>query len=527
MKRYFHKLNSTHDTTMEIGELVPIQCMDVLAGQHTYLNTSAIVRFQPMVSPAFEKMNMHIVHFFVPYRLLWEQWFDFISGQSKIELPTTYIKLTNILGFDVVNFDGAFRGGLLDYLNVLGQAPKSFPFETHFNFFPMLAYHKIWSDHFRDEQIQDEINLEEYYADFIDGLDLPKLNNLDKFNERNLKLFNTRRVNWGKDRFTKALLETEADPQISLPVGADGIMRFKGSGPTSQGTFALQAVTATAPFSASVSARYNGSTRGDFPDSDSGMIYSSGLAGVDLSDFKLASAIWNFQINQNRYGRDIKAYFKKYGLKNMDLRLDRSEVIGGFAESIRVSDIIATSSDDLGKQGGHALGLMKPKNFKHYAPEHGLIMTMAYIRPKATYYGGADRFYHKRDMLDFYQAEFANIGYQPIFTTEIGSTANGTKGIPQNEDDMTIFGYEPRYEEYRSISSQVSGNLAPNGNMSTWANPRVFASEPHLNNEFLECNPNTNIWAFPNEPKAIVHFERKVSARNFVPNVSNPYLKVN
>lgn len=521
MKRHFHKLNSTHDTTMEIGELVPIQCMDVLAGQHTYLNTSAIVRFQPLVSPAFEKMNMHIVHFFVPYRLLWDKWFDFVSGQEKLELPLTKLKLRNITGFSVVDFAGAFRGGLLDYLNVLQQPPKSFPFDTYFNFFPMLAYHKIWSDHFRNEQIQDEIDLQSYFDTFVAGIDMTgNAANIDEFNRLNLMLFNTRRVNWGRDRFTSALLETEADPQINLPVGSNGQpMYFRsassGSGDNSIGWNSSGLVPLDNPA---------------HPTKDTVMneawIYKSGLTGVDLSDFKLASAIWNFQINQNRYGRDIKAYFKKYGLKNMDLRLDRSELIGGFAESIRVSDIIATSSDDLGKQGGHALGLMRPKHFKHYAPEHGLIMTMAYIRPKATYYGGADRFYHKRDMLDFYQVEFANISYQPIFTTEVGSSLVGLP-IPESEDDMQIFGYEQRYNEYRSIASQVSGNLAPGGNLSTWANPRNFKTAPNLNNEFIECAPDNQIWAFPNEPKAIVHFERKVSVRNFVPNSANPYLKVN
>lgn len=517
MKRHFHKLNSTHDTTMEIGELVPIQCMDVLAGQTTYLNTSAVVRFQPMVSPAFERMNMHIVYCYVPYRILWPDWNDFISGQKRLELPTTYLKLKAISGFGVVNWNGAFRSGLLDYLNVLGQAPTSFPFESHFNFFPMLAYHKIWSDHFRNEQIQDEVDMEALYQAYIDGIDMDKnATTIDDFNELNLKLFNTRRINWGKDRFTKALLETEADPQISLPVGAEGVFKFGNPNNPSQTAEIRQA-----PISG-YQAFYSPN---DIQDSVS-LSYSSGLAGIDLSDFKLATAIWNFQINQNKFGRDIEAYFKKYGLRNMDLRLQRSEMIGGFAESIRVSDIIATSADDLGKQGGHALGLMKPRRFKHYAPEHGLIMTLAYIRPKATYYGGADRFYHKRDMLDFYQKEFSKIGYQPIFTSEIGSTDNGTMGIPLSEDDMVTFGYEPRYEEYRSFPSQVSGALAPNGNLSTWANPRNFKTQPYLNDEFLECAPDNQIWAFPNEPKAIVHFERKVSCRNFVEKSADPFINI-
>ena len=510
MKRHFHKLNSTHDTTMEIGELIPIQCMDVLAGQHTYLNTSAIVRFQPLVSPAFEKMNMHIVYFFVPYRLLWDKWFDFVSGQEKLELPLCDFKSGT--GPDIGG-DATFAGSLLDYLGILSNLTNPLAgVHTYFNFFPILAYHKIWSDHFRNEQLQDEVDVEALFSQLqnmnYDSIDTQFYSKLHKY-------FFPLRVNWGRDRFTSALLETEADPQISLPVGSSG-GPFTFVNPSTSKSTAV-GIDATSKLYGDVT------SIGATPT----LHYGSGLTGVDLSDFKLASSIWNFQINQNRFGRDIKAYFKKYGLKNMDLRLDRSELIGGFAESIRVSDIIATSADDLGKQGGHALGLMKPKNFKHYAPEHGLIMTMAYIRPKATYYGGADRFYHKRDMLDFYQAEFSNIGYQPVYKTEIGCVSTGSSGIPQHEDDMQIFGYEPRYNEYRSISSQVSGNLTPTRNLATWANPRSFKTAPNLNEDFIECRPDNHIWAFPNEPKAIVHFERKVSARNFVPNSANPYLKVN
>lgn len=523
MKRYFHKLNSTHDTTMDVGLLYPIQCIDVLAGQHTYLNTSAVVRFQPMVSPAFEKMNMHLVHFFVPYRLLWPDWFDFISGQKKLELPTTKLRVLSAIGFSRWSWD--YINTLLGYFGILNLKGE-ITFETYFNFFPMLAYHKIWSDHFRDTAIQDEVDIEALFKLFERGMDAAVIHDkvsYDKFSSEMNQLYGLRRVNWGKDRFTRALLETESDPQISLPVGSDGgPFLLGGTNPNESFNFVPGSSGWT------YDTKNFGPPESDFNgDNNRGARYYKGLTGVDLSDFKLASAIWNFQINQNRYGRDIKAYFKKYGLKNMDLRLDRSELIGGFAESIRVSDIIATSSDDLGKQGGHALGLMKPKNFKHYAPEHGLIMTMAYIRPKATYFGGTDRFYHKRDMLDFYQAEFTNIGYQPIYKTEIGSYSSNVKGITLSEDDMPIFGYEPRYEEYRSIASQVSGALIPGESFSTWANPRNFKTAPNLNSQFLECDPDNKIWAFPNEPKAVVHFERKVSVRNFVPRVSNPYLKVN
>lgn len=207
----------------------------------------------------------------------------------------------------------------------------------------------------------------------------------------------------------------------------------------------------------------------------------------------------------------------------MDARLQRSEVIGGYAETMQISDIIATSSDDLGKQGGHAVGYAQKKTFKHYAPEHGLIMAMVYLRPQADYNGGIPRFFMKRDMLDFYQMEF-NSGYQPIYSQELG-VDNGYTQLPVNENDMKIFGFEEKYEEYRYENNITSGELRTGEPLAHWANPRVWTEEPVLNSKFLECNPSNQIWSSPNTDKAIVQFKRNVTKKNFVPHRSKVHFK--
>lgn len=530
MKRHFHKLNSTHDTTMEIGTLVPVQFLDVIAGQTTFLNTSALLRFQPLISPAFEQMNMHIVHFFVPYRLLWDKWFEFVSGLEQLEIPTAKVDFNVTRGWSYETL-APFNQGLFEYIDLFPDFRStsgvggSIQMKRHFCYFPFLAYYKIWNEHFRDTEIQEEVDLEALKTAWEQTFEVNSTNsNMVEDIKTWANRFALKRVNWGSDRFTTALLQDEANPSISLPVGSDGttwkltdnkksVMGAYFHNFNGQGDIA---------YSSSPSV---GGNNGGFPVNEAPLYYAGGLTGVDLEDFQLAVQLRNFKLNQNRFGKDIKGYFAKYGLKNMDLRLDRSEVIGGFSQTIQISDIIATSSENLGKQGGHALGLAKPRRFKHYAPEHGLIMTLAYIRPKVKYYGGVDRFFHKRDMLDFFQKEFENVGYQPIYKTEI--TDGYLQGsLPESEDDMQVFGYEHRYNEYRTIPSVVSGNLRPGATMSSWANPRTFSALPNLNNEFLECKPSNSIWAFPNEPKAICHFKRNVSVKSFVGKGREPYIKL-
>lgn len=504
VKRFLHRTPSSHHTSMDIGLLYPIDFIDVPLGQTTFLKYSALFRFQPMLAPAFEKIDAHIVSFFVPYRLLWDKYLDFISGQEKLTLPLTKIHITgNALG-------SSYQKTLLDYFGFpidfsAGDRNLNFPY------FPFLAYHKIWEEHFRNVDIQPELDLEALRELFERGITASNsdVSQIPDFN----KLYGLRRVNWGKDRFTKALLETQADPSIQLPVGSDGPFQLRDSDGRRAG------IKAQARTSGGESWSYYPSQISISGTEE--LRYNSGLSGIDFSDFKLAASLWNFLMNQNKYGRDVEGYFKKYGMRNMDMRLQRSEVIGGFSQTMQISDIIATDGGDLGKQGGHAVGYASKTGFKHFAQEPGCILTLCYLRPKANYTGGIPRFFHKRDMLDFPQKEFMNIGYQPIYKSEIG-LSKGNPKLPVSEDEMPIFGYELRYNEYRSTPNLVTGELRPGKVLSHWSNPRDFTSPPNLNSQFLECYPSDQIWASPNTDKAIVSINRKVSKKNFLPHTSDP-----
>lgn len=521
MKRFVHKTNSDHKTSLDLGVLYPIQFLDVMAGQTTYLKNNALFRFQPMVAPALVKMNAYFVSFFCPYRLLWPDWDNFITGQKKLQLPLTKIKLQ--AGFDVINV--GFARSLLDYAGF----PISFQpitglneINLNFPFFWFMAYHKIWDEHFRgDDKIQPPLDMDTYFQWYKDGLTVGAHNSIEDYNRRFKQLYGLRRVNWGKDRFTQALVNADMF-DITIPLAnPNNPMEFRF--PDNGGLANLISLQGANDNGTSPSVGFL-KTGGGRIERASNAYYKAGLKDISLKEFRQATDLYNFMQNRLRFGNDVKSYFAKYGIRNLDGRLDRSEVIGGFSQTMQISDVIATSSQDLGKQGGHASGFLGRKTLKHYASEHGVIITMLYIRPKADYAGGIPRFFLKRDMLDFYQAEF-NSGYQQIFKGEVSAGQDYTK-IPVSQDEMEVFGYEEKYSEYRRESNLVTSELRPGGPLSHWASPRHWRGSPSLNSDFLTCNPPNNIWASPNTDKVIAYISRGVTKKCFVPRHSKQYFKL-
>ena len=509
LKRFIHKRQRDHKTTMDLGILYPMNFIDVTMGQETLLKSSASLRFQPLAAPAMVEMYSNIVHFYVPYRIIWETWTEFISMQKPHELPLTFMKASGN-GFSQLNL--STKGSLLEYAGfpkTLSSYGSTATFlDWHFPFFWFMAYYMIWDEYFRDEEIQKDqaIDFEELYKLYETGMTLGSdTNAFSNWNKLFNKLYGLKRVNWGRDRFTSALLETETEPDIQLPVGAQGDFYFTDN---------LLDEKTSQVFMDAGSKLYldNHVITPGVP-----LKYAGGLAGVDLVAFRTAMEMWNFKMNQTIYGTKYEDYLSKYGVRNMDGRLQKPEFIGGFTDKIKITDVIATDGNDLGKQGGHAYGRMDRRVFKHYAPENGVIISMMYLRPKAQYSGGLDRFFFKRDALDFPQLEFIH-GYQAIYSPEIGRSNKGVTSMPKDENDIPVFGYEERYSEYRHDTHMVTGELTPGEPLSHWANPRQWTDTPVLNNNFLECNPSTNIWLSPNTDKAIVHYIGDFTVKTWLPN---------
>ena len=188
MKRSRVNLSHTHLTTMEMGKLVPFFWQDCLPGDVARIATNAVIKGQPMIAPLMHRVNILTQYYFVPYRILWDNWTEFITGGESGTATPEFPWMTS-------GTSGVTPNTLLDYLGIpINQA------NLKFSALPARAYNQIWNDHYKVDDIENEI-------DFIttDG-------------EDTLTPTNLLNCHWARDRFTRAKPFTQRGAQINVPI---------------------------------------------------------------------------------------------------------------------------------------------------------------------------------------------------------------------------------------------------------------------------------------------------------------------
>jgi hypothetical protein len=134
---------------------------------------------------------------------------------------------------------------------------------------------------------------------------------------------------------------------------------------------------------------------------------------------------------------------------------------------------------------GRGIAYGKSHSFKRFFEEHGYVIGILSVMPKPAYMDGLPRKYYKFDRLDHFIPQFANIGEQEILNQEIFYNY-GANTLPSG-DNKGVFGYTPRYAEYKYLPSEVHGDFR--GNLDFWHMGREFRSTPLLNQSFISMIP--------------------------------------
>lgn len=480
--------NLSHDNklSLEMGKLVPFQIIETMPGDVYNLGAEALIRFAPLVAPVMHNVNVHIEHFFVPFRILWQNWEDFCSPLEEGTVPPVYPVLP---GRDITNFA---IGSLPDYLGVPPVA-ASVPLGT-LSAFPFAAYQQIWNDFYRDQ------NLQLYgtaatspwggarVSQRLTSGDQPTSNNNI---ERLLRLRNRA---WQHDYFTSALPFAQKGPAVTLPTGVipDTMIRHNDTGaPFTQWT-SSDARTVSAVRMADVDVNLDSLY---FPETQ--------IAGITINEFRLLNVTQRFFERQARAGSRYTEYLRsQYGVVSSDKRLQRPEFIGSQRFPVVISETLQTSSTDntspQGTMAGHAIAASQGRSFRYYCEEHGYIMSMISVTPSTAYFQGIPRHFSRRTQFDIPMPIFANIGEQAIKNKEI--FYDPSLGTVNDQD----FGYIPRFSEMRYHPSEVHGYFRTS--LDHWHFARRFSTLPGLNAQFIECNPtldpfavnspgNQNIWS--------------------------------
>lgn len=541
-KRNVFNLSYENKLTMNMGELVPIMCMPIVPGDKFRVNTEALVRLAPLVAPMMHRVNVYTHYFFVPNRLVWNEWEDFITkgidGEDAPVLP--YLPLTDVVSgaSSEVNMRSDFGdSSLWDYLGLptlKGIGSKVYdgivngvvlPNDFRVSVLPFRAYQLIYNEYYRDQNLTDPVSFS-----------LDSGNSLTDYG----RLLTLRRRAWEKDYFTSALPWLQRGPEVTVPIGgsfgnvvldtSNDANRQKlvtaagGTNPLSGNNFVVGA-----PNLGQGELRFgqqSGQPVVDTPlyldPNGSLKVEVSDDGGISIQDLRTSNALqrW-FERNARGGSRYIEQILAHFGVRSSDARLQRPQFLGGGKMPIAVSEVLQTSSTDAtspqANMAGHGISAGVNNGFKHYFEEHGYVIGLMSIMPRTGYQQGVPRDFTKFDNMDFYFPEFAHLSEQEIKNQELYVSNDPT----YNEG---TFGYTPRYAEYKYHENEAHGDFR--GNMSFWHLNRIFTDKPNLNTTFVECKPSNRVFATSQTPddKFWVQIYQDVKALRLMPKYGTPML---
>lgn len=487
MKRAKHSLSNYKLLSCDLGELVPIGLTEVLAGDSIQQSTNALIRAAPLLSPVMHPVSVSIAHWFVPHRLIWDDWEAFITGgpdgMDASVFPTIAMPAST----------GAAVGSLADYLGVVPGVA-----DLQVSALPFRAYALIFNEWYRDQDLVTSLVL-----DTTSGADTTT----------NTALQNAA---WEKDYFTTARPWEQKGPSITVPLGTtapvSGIGVTAGAVADAAANYISTVGTENDPIFTDdtdqfvIAAQQAGAVNAS---TNKPQIFAdlSSASAVTVNVLREALALQRYEEARARYGSRYTEYLRYLGVRSSDARLQRPEYLGGGKETIQFSEVLQTGegTDPVGTLRGHGISSMRSNRYRRFFEEHGYVVTLLTARPKAIYASGLARHWNRRTKEDFWQKELEHIGQQPVLNKEVyaaHATPDGT------------FGYQDRYDEYRRVFSQIAGEFRTT--LDYWHFARQFGSTPALNADFVKCVPTEEPFAVPSEDVLQIMAKHSIQARRLV-----------
>lgn len=473
------KFDLSHDVklSLNMGDLVPIMVQECIPGDHFTIGCESLLRFQPLIAPVMHRFDVTMHYFFVPNRLVWPQFPDWISGNVDVVAPFIPVNTASVAAYP-----------LLDYMGL----PNTMTGNLNVNAIPFAAYQMVYNEYYRDENLVTPLNYTLVAGNNLSNAALPVM----------------RKRAWEKDYFTAALPWAQKGGAVDIPMLGDVPIRVN----TTVGGEVI--ITSSPQVNASV----------DRVPSDTvnpNELYAEmGSASVaTINDLRTAYRVQEWLEKNARGGtRYTESIYAHFGVRSSDARLNRPEYITGIKSPVIISEVLNTTGEDgglpQGNMAGHGVGVSSGKYGKYFCEEHGFIIGIMSVLPLPAYQQGIARHYGDRqDRFDYYWPEFAHLGEQEIRTKELYASAANPE---------SVFGYTPRYAEYKYQPSRVAGDLRTT--LDFWHAGRIFDTEPALNQQFIEMRDDKRIFAVtsPTEDSLIAHVLNKVSAIRPMPFYGTP-----
>lgn len=489
-------------TTFDSGKLIPFYVDEVLPGDTFQIDTSAIIRMTTPKYPVMDDAFIDFYYFYCPNRILWKNFRAFMGEaeqtpwqpQKAYTMPTIKIKGTE-------NVPKPKENSILDYMGI----PTKIKGEFNVNALPLRAYVRIWNEYFRDENVDN-------WAFWSDGEET--LMYTDDEDETNLNEILKWAVTGGRclpvnkyhDYFTSCLPYPQRGPDVTIPLSGNApVGMYKDTALKQFGTvggkneiFLNQTLSgqAMAPhIGNSQNETYKGYGLVTGSSDPTSQVADTAYLGADLSrvtaatinDLRLAIAVQHYYEAMARGGDRYREQLQAmWNVTVSDKTVQIPEYLGGGRYHVNMNQIVQTSSANtttntpLGETGAMSVTPINESSFTKSFEEHGYIIGVVCVRHNRSYQQGLERFWSRKDRIDYYFPQFANLGEQPVKKKEIMLTGTTT-------DDET-FGYQEAWADYRMKPNRVSGLMRSNatGKLDYWHYADHYRTVPKLSQGWMK-----------------------------------------
>lgn len=495
-------------TTFDAGKLIPFYVDEVLPGDTFSVDTAAIIRMTTPKYPVMDDSFIDFYYFYCPNRILWDSFKNFMGEVDETAwMPTKTYTVPQIKINGTDEKPAPDEKSILDYMGVPTKVAKPFSI----NALPIRAYVKIWNEFFRDENVDNAAVLKTDNEDVTYKMSTGEDDTMEKELQEAVTGGNLLPVNKFHDYFTSCLPYPQRGPEVTIPMeGNAPIYGYKTNELKEKWTAknnkpndlmpmqtqydTMGTATAGKQVEIGQNTAFSGNASALTMQYVGGLNTGTAYMGADLSEITAAT------VNQLRQAISVQQYYEVlarggsryreqvqaiWDVVISDKTVQVPEYLGGGRYHVNINQIVQTSGQQansdtpIGETGAMSVTPINESSYTKSFEEHGFIIGVCCVRHNRSYQQGLERFWSRKDRLDYYVPQFANIGEQPVKKKEIMLTGNTT--------DEETFGYQEAWADYRMKPNRVSGLMRSNSNgtLDFWHYADNYESVPTLSQEWM------------------------------------------